>query len=534
MSGLFAYSLVPVLAVSLLLFFTAALRGRNALGLTLYCLSVAIWSGTLLLASLPATAAFGTRLLAVGAFVAAGFIHTAYDLTKQRSYALVVLAYSVAAIITFTGAIRPGVLYTTTSLAPGPLFWPAMVLAVGAATIPVAQLFLAYRTAPIDRRGLLRRLLVAGLLADVGGMSNALLLSHGIAVPFPMLLVLGSLLVLADVVRAHEAADEARVLERSLLYAALAAFLSAGFMFGVLSFVPEPLAGSYKLGAFFLLSMAALAFEPLRQHLGELIGGKLTRRPHSAALAKALTVQEEKAERAERLAEIGTLVSAVAHEVRNPLGVLQAQLALLEKTGADKEAIDGMRAQIDRASRFVDDLLRFGRPRPLELRKVDLRATVELGFSTAKQGLGDAAPPSLELEHRKLDPGEAEAEIEVEADQAQLLQLLVIIFENALLAGGARIAATTTGGGGSATVVIEDAGPGISPEIAPRLFQPFVTGRKREGPRPGTGLGLATARRIVERHGGTIRAGKSETLGGARFEIVLPSIARPAVEELRT
>lgn len=69
--------------------------------------------------------------------------------------------------------------------------------------------------------------------------------------------------------------------------------------------------------------------------------------------------------------------------------------------------------------------------------------------------------------------------------------------------------------------VVEDNGPGIAPELLPRLFQPFVTGRKREGPRPGTGLGLAIARGIVERHGGRITAGRAES-GGARFEVELP------------
>jgi len=54
-----------------------------------------------------------------------------------------------------------------------------------------------------------------------------------------------------------------------------------------------------------------------------------------------------------------------------------------------------------------------------------------------------------------------------------------------------------------------------------------VTGRKREGPRPGTGLGLAIARGIIERHGGNIRAGRSEALGGALFEVEMP-LTQPA------
>ena len=75
-------------------------------------------------------------------------------------------------------------------------------------------------------------------------------------------------------------------------------------------------------------------------------------------------------------------------------------------------------------------------------------------------------------------------------------------------------------------VRVEDNGPGVPAEIEGMLFQPFVTGRGRDGPRPGTGLGLAIARGIVERHGGAIRAGTSAELGGARFEVVLPKVQR--------
>jgi C4-dicarboxylate-specific signal transduction histidine kinase len=115
--------------------------------------------------------------------------------------------------------------------------------------------------------------------------------------------------------------------------------------------------------------------------------------------------------------------------------------------------------------------------------------------------------------------------IELEADQAQLSQVLVVLFENALLAlrevPSPRLRVTCAREGERVRVVVEDNGPGIAPELLPRLFQPFVTGRKREGPRPGTGLGLAIARGIVERHGGRITAGRTEA-GGARFDVELP------------
>ncbi|RJS19240.1 sensor histidine kinase [Corallococcus sp. H22C18031201] len=523
MGPLFAYSLVPVLSVALLLGFTAVLRGRNARGLAFFCLATALWSADLLLLCIPRMVWLGERFAAVGAFIAAGYLHAAYDVTRQRSYRLLTLAYAVAIVITALGAFAPEALYGPLAMRRGPLFWPSMALAVAAATVPLVHLGRAYGAESPERRKLLISLGLAGVLAYAGGIGTALLLSSGRAVPLGMYLVLASLLVLARVIGAHQPASDRRLLERSLVYSALASVLSAGFLFGVLTLLAgsgEPFLAEFRLGAFFLLVLAALAFEPVRQGVQEWLGRRLLKgRAGATELVEALTVQEARAEQAARLAELGQFTSAVAHEVRNPLGVLAAHLKLLERQGVDAESLGAMREQISRASHFVDELLRYGRPRPLEPRRVDVAATVALAYSTARQGLGPLAP---EVE---FTPPAGEG-LELEADQAQLHQVFVILLENALLALGdvasARLRVRCEPRDEHLHVWVEDNGPGIPPELLPRLFQPFVTGRKREGPRPGTGLGLAIARGIVERHGGSVRAGPSEAWGGACFGVILP------------
>src|SRR3954466_1131186 len=278
MGPLYAYSLVPVLSVAFLLFFTAALRGRNARGLAIYCLTVGVWTAALLSISFPSLTTLGERLAAIGAFTAAGFLHAAYDVTGQRSYRLVWLAYLAALVITLLGVLSPGLLYGPLAMKRGPLFWPAMALAVISATIPLATLAVAYGRADPERRGLLRNLGVAGALGYAGGMGNALLLSSGRALPFGMLAVLASQLVLANVIRAHQPPRDRRLLERSLLYSALAALLSAGFLFGVMSLMSsnaEPLPAQSGGAALSLLFRAALALEPLRQQVQEWIGRRL-------------------------------------------------------------------------------------------------------------------------------------------------------------------------------------------------------------------------------------------------------------------
>ena len=79
--------------------------------------------------------------------------------------------------------------------------------------------------------------------------------------------------------------------------------------------------------------------------------------------------------------------------------------------------------------------------------------------------------------------------------------------------------------GHTVSIVVEDCGPGVPEEIAPRIFEPFVTTKDA-----GLGMGLAISRRIVEMHGGRIRLASGE-LGGARFEVALPQRAR-ATEEV--
>ena len=529
MTDLYTLSIFPVLAVSLLLFFSSVLRGEDARGLGAYCLAIAVWSGTLLLSLLPATAPVGQKLVASGGFVVAAYLHAAYDLTRQRRFALVWLAYGVAAAIALLHLVWPGLLHDPASMRAGPLFWPAMVVSGAASLFPVWHLGKQIiQTGGAERR-LLLGLAAAGVLGYVGAFLNALLLSNGVRLPVGLFVVLGSLFILANVVRRRQDKRMQRVLQRSLTYSAIAAFLSAGFLFGVLAFLDrgaQPLLTEYRASALFLLCMAALAFEPLRQHLGELLGRRLLRDTTDVSeMARTLAFQEQRADQAARLAELGAFSSAVAHEVRGPLGVLSAQLRMLARAGAEAEAVASMDAQIKRAERFVDDLLSYGRPRPLELRTIDLGALVELALGTARQSLeGDLPHKETEL-RLELEPHE----ISLEADQSQLLQLLVVLLENAMLASDpeAPLVLRVQGALEQDSVIlnVEDDGPGIPAEILESLFEPFVT-RGRQARRQGTGLGLAIARGIVRRHGGAITAGASAELGGARFHIELPRAQR--------
>jgi signal transduction histidine kinase len=531
---LYAYSLLPVLSVSLLLCFSLLVyAGRSMLGLMIYCGMVAVWTGALLLCVFPATADLGERLAPIGAFIVASFAHAAYDLTRQGNYWPVWLAYVTAAIITIVGFLVPGLLYSPATFRAGPAFWPAMGLALVAGAVPLAQLWRARRRAGAVQRREFLILAVSGIIGTLGAWVNSVLLTHGVAVPYPMLMVLASVLLVTGLVGRLERASGRRLLERSLLYAALAALLSAGFLFGMMTVMSqnvEPLIRQYRLGALFLLFMAALAVEPLRQHAQRLLGKTLLgSHARSEDLARELVQQEARADQSARLAELGTFVSAVAHEVRNPLGVIAAHVKLLERGGADAEACEAIRAELRRASTFIEDLLRYGRPRPLELRMIDLAATLRLSQSTARSGAG------VDTDAITWRGFEGLEQTLIEADQAQIAQVFVVIFDNAILALQSSerkvCMVSLEKRGDGVRVSVEDSGPGLPNEIRERLFQPFVTGRKRDGARSGsggggrggTGLGLAIAKSIVERHHGQI-AFHTSALGGAACSVALPRV----------
>ena len=546
MTPLYAFSLVPVMCVALLLFFTVITKPSLGGGIASFSASIAAWTLSLLLTFFDPVAPIAQRFAACGAFVVAGYLHLAWDYTSQKNYIIVWLTYLGAALCTGAGVVFPGLLYDPVSLTAGSMFWPAMGLAMIGASLPMWVMARAYREAPKQAKRPLAALVIAGVVMYLGAWGNAMLLASGRALPFGLFLILGALFVIATIVSEAQAPEERKLLESSLTYSSLTALVWAGFLFGVIAVISGPgasLSGPYGVGALFLLCMAAIAFEPLRRTIFKVLAVRLfPDRAPAEHLARALIVHEERADQAERLAELGAFTSAIAHEVRNPLGVIGAHVKLLERANAPEASITAIKQQLERASGFVDELVQYGRPRPLELRQIALPVFLQLAISTAKQGRADleeAEQVSIEL-----DITGADAISSIEGDQGQLLQVLVILLDNAILAMSsssprgddediARIlvsaralseaeAASLASSTMSVEIAIEDSGPGIPEDILERIFEPFVTGRGRDHAVGGTGLGLAIASRIIERHGGEISAGQSEAMGGARLVLRLP------------
>ncbi len=232
----------------------------------------------------------------------------------------------------------------------------------------------------------------------------------------------------------------------------------------------------------------------------------------------ALTAAQSRLVQRERLAALGELSAVMAHEVRNPLGVIFNSLGsldrLLRPEGDAKLLLDIVREESDRLNRIVGDLLDFARPMSLAPRALLIDRLLDDAWAAAVAG---SAPAPVEV-RRELDLGLPA----LEADHRLLRQALVNVMVNAIQAvphGGVvtlRARASLLGSVPAVDLDVEDSGAGLAGVDTTRVFEPFFTSKAT-----GTGLGLAVVRRIIEEHGGTValRPGAER---GAVFTARLP------------
>jgi signal transduction histidine kinase len=530
LSYLSALALYPLWAVALTIGATALRLGRSSgLGLAVLCLGLAGWVSGLILLESPPAAGLADRVLPAGLLLAAAFVHAGADVAKLERRGVVWITYAACVLTAGFFAAFPRLLYAPGARSPGPLFWPTAVACFAGTALVLLWLARAvlHATDATDRRR--RAALAAGCAVGSlggGGVIALRVLGLGdIEIAAPLLLI--AVLLAAYAVLHGEHGRSREVVTQGLAYAFLTAALSAVGLTVFFLIVPRltPGGGQSIAWLVFVMFFAALPLDPLRVLVVEMVGRRLFRRPIGVRdLAGEVERQEVRADQAERLAEIGRLASAVAHEIRNPLGVIAAQAKLLERSGASPAVLTSLRAQIDRAKRFLDDLLRYSRPRPLEIRALDALPLLSLSATNVRLALGESAPPIEVLR-------EGDAPLTIEADRSAFQDVATILIQNAAIAvdgikGGkvsirVRGAAPGLGGDNGIEVLVEDNGPGVPSAIEASLFQPFVTGRGRDARHPGTGLGLAIAARWVERHGGSIRH-ERRAEGGARFVVRWP------------
>src|SRR5262245_24817298 len=226
-----------------------------------------------------------------------------------------------------------------------------------------------------------------------------------------------------------------------------------------------------------------------------------------------LVAAQEQLVRKTRMAAMGEIAAAVAHEARNPLGALSNCVQMLRGnpnlTGEDAELLEIVHTESQRLNEIVSDFLAFGRPRPPHLEEVDVTEVIEASLALLRR---DVRCPAAITFTTKFDPALAP----VQADRDQLRQVFWNLFLNAVQAMGDRgeLRVETRSEGTRARISVHDTGPGIPGAALSRIFEPFYTTKAG-----GTGLGLAIVRRIVDEHGGDIRA-ESDPGIGASFTLI--------------
>ncbi len=242
---------------------------------------------------------------------------------------------------------------------------------------------------------------------------------------------------------------------------------------------------------------------------------------------RRLELVQEEARRAERLAALGQLSAGLAHEIRNPLGIIKGSAEMLHDKldGASplaQDLADNVYSEVNRLSALVARFLDFARPSQLQLRAQQVAPLVDGGLK--------AAHDQYPAEEVAVERAYAQNAPDLLLDEALCEQVFVNLALNAYEAmqphGGkllVKIAEqeesipATDQLRRCVVITLRDSGPGIPADLREQIFNPFVTTKNS-----GAGLGLAIVSKIVSDHGGWIRA-TSEPGSGAQFQVCFPA-----------
>jgi signal transduction histidine kinase len=240
-----------------------------------------------------------------------------------------------------------------------------------------------------------------------------------------------------------------------------------------------------------------------------------------AEVADRLQQHQREMLRAEQLSAVGQLAAGMAHEIRNPLTsikmLVEAGLRSHKPRPVTVENLNVIHTEIARLERTVQAFLDFARPAALQRSVWDLRDVVRQAVELVR----------ARAQHQKvtIELHVPEEPLNVDVDRDRVCSVLVNLLINALdvMPQGGRLEVKLSGSARlGLELTVADTGPGISPEVAGRLFTPFSSTKPT-----GSGLGLSICKRVIEEHGGSITAA-NRAEGGACFSIRLPRSAATA------
>jgi len=266
---------------------------------------------------------------------------------------------------------------------------------------------------------------------------------------------------------------------------------------------------------------ATVTVSPLLAQDGEVLGQVVSVRNVTAERRL-----EEQLRHTEKMIAVGELVAGVAHEINNPLTGISAFAQMLleeELVGDQRQSIQLIKQESDRAKAVINDLLIFSRKHEPRIGPVDLRDLIEQALRLRAYPLRNAGI-RVELVNDAAVP-------HVSGDVQKLQQVLINLISNAehaMSESAERILTIrTTVQGESVVLAVSDTGRGMAPEVRRRAFEPFFSSKPAG---VGTGLGLSVSYGIVQAHGGSISV-QSEPGVGTTVAVSLPIPGIPAPAE---
>jgi len=276
-----------------------------------------------------------------------------------------------------------------------------------------------------------------------------------------------------------------------------------------------------------LVNQTAVALDNARLHQevknwGKELGRKVKEKTEELKQSQAQLLQSEK------LAGIGQLAAGIAHEIRNPLGIIATSLYYLNDVlPKKKENVERhfqiMEAEINRCESIISNLLEFSRKSTQEFESIDVNQLLNITLSLVEKDLFVKDIKLIKKFHHNPI---------IKANMDEIKQVFLNLILNATQAmprGGKLEITTSITKNERARIKVVDSGTGISEKHLSKIFDPFFT---TKAPGEGTGLGLTLAYNIIERWGGTIQV-ESQGAKGTTFTIEFPILEEePSQEEI--
>lgn len=301
----------------------------------------------------------------------------------------------------------------------------------------------------------------------------------------------------------------------ALLGGLLYMMLVAGFATGVVHspvdqtpFTGKPVAFVYP-GLVTLTGLTVVA----------LLSGYLARRLQTES--GRLVEVTERAERAERLAALGRVAAALAHEIRNPLGSISGSIDIIAEAPGlgeeEKRLCAIIRSEAERLNDLVSDMMNLARPRAATMEPTDLARIAQDVVQLARRSGRGEDDVSVEYEGPE--------SLTVLCDAALMRQLIWNLVRNAMQASVAGTPVVVRISSRPTAVEVTDHGAGIPESMRDRIFDAFVTTRSQ-----GVGIGLAVVKQIVDAHDATIVVSDAEG-GGSTFRVALSERATKSEQQ---